>query len=97
MSNFTQMSKDEIKAITEENYNTMLSSASEKQKYFVENNTPPVHKYKTLVAYTSNSRTSAIDVKCLQCSNFQRDEVINCKVESCGLYKFRPYQPKDCQ
>lgn len=38
------------------------------------------------------SPRSAIRVKCLTCSNFQRDEVTGCNVVLCPLWAIRPYQ-----
>lgn len=40
------------------------------------------------------SPRSAIRVKCLACSNFQRDEVTGCNVVLCPLWANRPYQKK---
>lgn len=34
----------------------------------------------------------AINAKCWDCSNYQREEVINCTVVSCPLHKVRPWQ-----
>jgi hypothetical protein len=41
------------------------------------------------------SPRQAIKARCLQCSNFQRDEVANCTVIRCALWQFRPYQTGD--
>lgn len=85
-------SREESDRIAEERQNAMLGEVTSKQLKYV-NDVPVRHKYKTLVAFTSNSRSTGIEVKCLQCSNYQRDEIVNCHVESCGLYNFRPYKP----
>lgn len=36
------------------------------------------------------SRSQALKAKCLDCSNFNRDEVDNCTVTTCPLWHFRP-------
>jgi hypothetical protein len=41
------------------------------------------------------SPRQAIKARCLQCSNFQRDEVANCTVIRCALWQFRPYQSNE--
>jgi hypothetical protein len=38
------------------------------------------------------SPRQAIKARCLQCSNYQRDEITNCTVVGCALYAYRPYQ-----
>lgn len=35
---------------------------------------------------------AAITKKCLDCSNGMRTEVTRCRVKSCPLYTYRPYQ-----
>jgi hypothetical protein len=40
----------------------------------------------------SGSLTAAIKLKCLDCTNFQKDEVRNCECYSCPLHIIRPYQ-----
>jgi len=34
----------------------------------------------------------AAKLKCLDCSNFQKEEVINCAVPECPLFDFRPHK-----
>ena len=36
----------------------------------------------------------AINAKCWDCSNFQREEIANCHLTKCGLWHVRPYQKK---
>lgn len=36
----------------------------------------------------------AINAKCWDCSNFQREEILHCPVKTCGLWYVRPYQKK---
>jgi hypothetical protein len=38
------------------------------------------------------SPRQAIKARCLQCSNYQRDEITNCTVVGCALHAYRPYQ-----
>jgi hypothetical protein len=38
------------------------------------------------------SPRQAIKARCLQCSNYQRDEIKHCTVEGCALWTYRPYQ-----
>ncbi|MCB1865148.1 MAG: hypothetical protein KDG50_06930 [Chromatiales bacterium] len=42
----------------------------------------------------SSSRTNALKGKCLQCTNYDRQEVRDCTVELCPLHAYRPFQPK---
>ena len=37
------------------------------------------------------SRARAIKAKCLDCSCFQREEIVRCTVKSCPLWLVRPY------
>ena len=39
------------------------------------------------------SPREAIKAKCLDCSNFDRDEITHCAVVLCPLHAYRPYQP----
>ena len=36
----------------------------------------------------------AINAKCWDCSNFQREQIANCHLTKCGLWHVRPYQKK---
>lgn len=40
------------------------------------------------------SPRAAIKAKCLDCSEFDRDEIRNCTVVLCPLHAFRPFQVK---
>ena len=40
------------------------------------------------------SRTAAVKLACLECSNFQTVEIRECPCEQCPLFMFRPYQGK---
>lgn len=45
-----------------------------------------------LRAYSGRSKAAALKAKCIDCSNFQRDEVKNCTAYTCPLWEFRPYK-----
>lgn len=42
-------------------------------------------------AKTASPR-QAIKARCLQCSNYQRDEIANCTVLGCAFWQYRPFQ-----
>ncbi|QEZ44721.1 hypothetical protein [Cupriavidus oxalaticus] len=54
------------------------------------------HLYRGIVerAYTGRSKAVALKAFCLQCSNYQRNEVADCRVYRCALWLVRPYQEK---
>ena len=52
---------------------------------------PDLHKKKFTAAYEGNSRAKAVKAKCLDCSLFQREEIKNCTVFGCPLWRYRPY------
>lgn len=39
-------------------------------------------------------RSVAVRIKCLQCCNYEREEVAACGVVTCALHPVRPYQSK---
>ena len=41
----------------------------------------------------AGSLRAAVNLKCLDCSNWQTEEVRHCTVTDCPLYPVRPYQP----
>lgn len=46
-------------------------------------------------AYTgSKSKADSIKAKCLDCSQFDRDEIKKCPVVTCPLWNIRPFQGK---
>lgn len=49
------------------------------------------YKEKVSKAAASNSKTTAIKLKCLDCSAYQVEEIRNCPVTNCALYSFRGY------
>jgi hypothetical protein len=40
------------------------------------------------------SPRQAIKAKCLECTNFDRDSVTHCPVETCPLWSYRAFQKK---
>jgi len=40
----------------------------------------------------TGGRSNAIKAKCLDCSNWQREEITHCRVETCPLHPWRPFQ-----
>lgn len=38
------------------------------------------------------SLKSAICLKCLECSNYKKEEIKNCPITTCALFPIRPYQ-----
>jgi hypothetical protein len=42
----------------------------------------------------TGGRQNAIKAKCLDCCNWDRDEVANCTVLVCPLHPWRPFQDK---
>lgn len=53
---------------------------------------PILYKGVFMRAFLQNSRAAAVKAMCLQCSDFDRDEVTYCTVERCPLHLYRPYQ-----
>jgi len=47
---------------------------------------------KTVDRIGKGSMKSAIKMKCLDCSGYDKKEVKNCTVYNCSLYPFRPYK-----
>lgn len=46
--------------------------------------------YDCFTSKSTNKR--AIKAKCLDCSNYQREEVVECTVKTCPLWNFRPFK-----
>lgn len=46
-------------------------------------------------AYSGKSKPSAVKAKCLDCTNFQRQEVELCETTTCPLYQYRPYKGRE--
>jgi len=62
---------------------------------YVEHAVPEKHKIATQrVLLGQLPRSSAIRIKCLQCCNYDRDEVKHCAVATCALHPVRPYQAR---
>ncbi len=72
---------------------------AEKREYitlYLDRSVPEKHKIATQRALLGQiPRSTAIRVKCLQCCNYERDEIINCTVLTCALHAVRPYQNKN--
>lgn len=55
-------------------------------------------KVRGIVAQAFEGTTSprqAIKAKCLDCSHYDRAEISLCRVRTCPLWAYRPYQAKD--
>jgi len=62
---------------------------------YIERSVPDKHKIATRRALLGQTpRSAAIRIKCLQCTNYQREEITNCAVNTCALLQVRPYQVK---
>ena len=63
---------------------------------YLDRSVPEKHKIATERAlYGQLPRSGAIKIKCLQCTNYDREEIRNCSVLSCALHAVRPYRGKD--
>lgn len=45
--------------------------------------------------FSGRSRGAAVKLKCLECCNWQRNEVRDCTIGGCALWQYRPYQEKE--
>ena len=62
---------------------------------YVAASVPEKHKIATQrVLQGQLPRSAAIRIKCLQCCNYDRDEVRGCTVVTCALHPVRPYQTR---
>lgn len=69
----------------------VVTAAQEKVLEFVRKNRSKL--LKTIQkAYSGTSYRKALNAKCLECSNFQINEVRECMVYTCPLWMYRPYQ-----
>jgi hypothetical protein len=63
---------------------------------YIERSVPDKHKIATERALLGQiPRSTAIRVKCLQCCNYEREQIIHCTVVTCALHPVRPYQNKN--
>lgn len=63
---------------------------------YVASAVPEKHKIATQRALLGQvARSTAIRIKCLQCCNYEREEVRGCTVTTCALHPVRPYQVKN--
>ena len=76
----------------------MSSEQREIIERYIANSVPDKHKMATRRAlFGQMSRATAVKVKCLQCCNYDREEVRHCAVLTCALHDVRPYQPNQPQ
>ena len=62
---------------------------------YLERAVPEKHRLATGRALRGQvPRSVAIRIKCLQCCNYEREEVAGCRVVTCALHPVRPYQPR---
>lgn len=62
---------------------------------YIAQSVPEKHKIATRRALLGQiTRSTAIRVKCLQCSGYQREEISVCTVSTCALWPVRPYTAK---
>ena len=70
----------------------------EKVLEYIENAVPEKHKVATQrVLLGQVARATAVKIKCLQCCNYDRDEVRNCTVITCALHPVRPYAGRNAE
>lgn len=72
-----------------------LSNMNKKFKSYFNNLPKSYQKLFLDLFYAKSNRTRAIKAKCLDCSSYQKEEIINCTIEYCPLYHFRPYVKKE--
>lgn len=68
------------------------------KKHF--NQLAPNHRRRWLDAFNGvPSLKNAIIAKCQDCSSYQKEEITNCTVRICPLWKYRPYSKheEDCR
>ena len=85
---FKPVTPAEIAEIQQKTFNSM----SDAQKKHVGDSTWCYGTFAS--AWGGKSRADAIKAKCIDCCCWQRDEITNCPVEVCPLWKYRPYRPK---
>jgi len=51
-------------------------------------------KFKHLIEKSQRSLKTAIKLKCLDCSGWDKKEVKYCPIQGCSLYRHRPYKQK---
>ena len=74
---------------------TVQNDDRQKIDIYIERSVPDKHKLATQRALLGQiTRSTAIRVKCLQCSGYQREEIKVCSVITCALFPVRPYQDK---
>lgn len=53
---------------------------------------PKLYQSMYAKAMTGKSLRAAVNIKCLDCTCYQRTMVRDCPVENCSLHLYRPYQ-----
>ncbi len=93
MTNEFQVSAEERDRLVRERTEQFLSLCSEDQHNQLKE-IPEQYHYMYLCFWHSgkHSPTTAIKLKCLECSNFQITEVKLCDLTNCSLHKYRPYK-----
>lgn len=88
------LSSDELKAKSEAR-NALISKFCDENATFGKYLRLVPLRYRFLfykIFNGENSRVQAVKAKCIDCSNFQKEEVTNCAAIQCPLWNFRPYQ-----
>lgn len=55
---------------------------------------PKIYRKTYDTAMQGKSRTAGVKAKCLDCTNWQKEEIKKCTVSDCPLYPYRPYGAK---
>jgi len=88
----------EAQRIAEERYNLLLQNLETLHPKIVSDfkNVPSKNKrlYLEVHSEVKVPVAKAIKLKCLDCCCWDRNEITNCTVRQCGLWKLRPYQEK---
>lgn len=91
LKNIVQMSTEDRKLAAELRLNAGIKQLKNKMQVFV-HDLPDRYRKTFVTAFLGRSPTSGIKAKCLDCSNFQREEIKACELETCPLHKYRPYK-----
>jgi hypothetical protein len=61
-----------------------------------EEHIPALYRGNYRKAISGKSKAAALKAMCLDCVNWQRQEISQCTVETCPLYPYRPFQSRKC-
>ena len=65
---------------------------------YIQDAVPEKHRTATQrVLLGQVARATAVKIKCLQCCNYDRNEVRNCAVITCALHPVRPYNGRNSE